>query len=310
MNKQMAEEEETLSPGEPDKEEESPYLRRQKSVAVRRNRVDRRWRWVILWGGVAAPVAVAACLLANFALSSPRFVLRSADDVLVTGIHFVSRDEVLNALGLPLHAGAAASGANVFRLSLEAKREQVESIAWVRSATLMRVLPGRLLVQVVERTPVAFANVDGRVSLVDDEGTLLDKPENSSFDFPVISGLDAAKNPEERRARMALYLEFARQLGEEIPRSGWLVSEADLTDPDDLTTLLVQGHDTLQVHFGHENFTERFHTFLSLLPELHKSNAQIDSVDLRYRNQVVVNPHAASASAPAADAGESKTLKE
>lgn len=309
MDQPVAEEEKTLSPGELDREEESPYLRRQKSVAVRRGRVARPWRWALLWGAAMVPAAIAVYLVASFALLSPRFRLHSADDVLVMGTHFVSRDEVINALGLPLHAGAGP-GVSVFSLSLEAKRKQVESIAWVRIATLTRILPDRLLVQVMERTPVAFASAGGHVSLVDDEGTLLDKPENSSFDFPVITGLDSARDLEERRGRMALYLEFSRQLGEEIPRSGWLVSEADLADPDDLTALLVQGHDTLQVHFGHESFMERFRTFLLLLPELRKSNAQIDSVDLRYRNQVVVNPHAPGPTRPAADASGPQTLKE
>ncbi len=309
MAKQLVMEEEIISPEELDTEEESPYLRRQKAVAVRRNRVGRRWRWAVFGGAVLAPVAIAAGLLVSYALSSPRFELHSTDDVLVAGTHFVSRDEVLNALGLPLHAGAG-SGVNVFRISLGAKRGQLESIPWVRSATLMRVLPGRLSVQITERTPVAFANADGRVSLVDDEGILLDKPENSSFDFPVITELDAAKNPEDRRSRMGLYLEFTRQLGEEVLRSGWMVSEADVADADDLTVLLAQGRETLQVHFGHEKFTERFHTFLSLLPELHKSNTQIDSVDLRYRNQVVVNPRAPGVASPATETGKSQTLKE
>ena len=305
----MREEEKALSPEELDGEEESPYLRRQKAVAVRRHRLWWGWRWVLFFTAVVAPVGITSYYLTTFALSSPRFELHSADDVQVTGNQFVSREEVANALGLPLHAGRGP-GIKVFRLSLEAERKQVEAIAWVRSAALTRILPNRLLVHVTERTPVAFANAGGQVGLVDSDGVLLDKPESASFDFPVITGLDSNASLDECRTRIALYQDFMRQLGEEISHSGWMVSEADLADGDDLKALLVQGRETLRVHFGHENFLEHFHTFLALLPELRKSNAPLDSVDLRYRNQVVVNPQGRTQPPPAGGAKASQTLKE
>ena len=287
-------------PGELTTEEESPYLRRQKAVSVRRGRISRRLRW-ILWGlAVLVPVGLAGYGLATFALTSSCFVLYSADDVVVTGNRFVSREEVLNALRLPLGTKPGA-GINVFRLPLEEKRRLVESIPWVQSAALTRAFPHRLVVQVTERSPVAFVNREGRVGLVDAEGMVLEKPENSAFDFPVLTGLEVAQGADDRRARLALYSEFMTQLGEESPRSGWMISEVDLRDGDDLKALLVQGRETIEVHFGHEEFLERFRSFLALLPELRKGNQKLDSVDLRYRNQIVVNPQAPTAAPAPAD---------
>jgi cell division protein FtsQ len=285
----MKEREDIPSPGELDLSEASPYLRRQKPVAIRRSRFSRRLRWAVMAMAVLSLVSMAGFLLADFALSSPRFVLNSSDDVSVTGNHFVSREEILSSLGLPQGAGWGA-GVNVFRLSLEAKRQQLESIPWVQSASLTRVLPHRLAVHVVERTPVAFVNVGGRVGLVDGEGILLEKPESASFDFPVLTGLDTAGNLDERLARLVLYQEFRRQVELEAARSGWVISEVDLAAPDDLKALLVRDRETIQVHFGHQDFLERFHSFLALMPELRKVNRKVDSVDLRYRSQIVVNP--------------------
>ena len=309
MGRQLEEEEKALTPQGLDGEEESPYLRRQKAVTVRRRRLWRGRLWILFFATVVAPVGITSYFLTTFVLSSPRFELHSADDVQLIANQFVSREEVANALGLPVRAGNGP-GLKVFRLSLEAQRQQVEAIAWVRSAALTRVFPNRLVVHVVERTPVAFANVGGHVSLVDSDGVLLDKPESAFFDFPVITGLDSNAGSDECRTRIALYKEFMRQLGDEIAHSGWIVSEADLSDGDDLKALLVQGRETLQVHFGHENFLQHFHTFLALLPELRKSNAPLDSVDLRYRNQVVVNPQGRTPAPPAGDVEASQTLKE
>ena len=292
-----------------DGEEESPYLRRQKAVTVRRRRL--RWgrRWVLFFALVVAPVGITGYFLTTFVLSSSRFELRSADDIQMVSNQFVSREEVATALGVPLHGGKGP-GLKALGISLEAERKRVEAIPWVQSAVLTRVFPNRLVVHVVERTPVAFANFGGHVGLVDNEGVLLDKPESAFFDFPVITGLDLGAGSEKCRARLALYQDFMRQVGDEIVHSGWIVSEADLSDGEDLKALLVQGRETVQVHFGHESFLQHFRTFLALLPELRKSNAPIDSVDLRYRNQVVVSPQGRSPAPPAGDSEAAPIMKE
>lgn len=295
-----------------DGEQESPFRRRQKAVQVRRSRFSRRVR-VLLAGAffgvfVLLPVGYAGYRLATFALTSPRFMLSSVADIPVAGNRFVSRDEVVNALAIPWD-GTPGNGVNIFRISVGEKRKQVEAIPWVRSASVARGFPHRLRVHVVERTPVAFVNMGGRVKLVDSEGVVLERPENAAFDFPVLAGLDAAGGAAERQKRLALYQEFARQLAD-VPSSGWLVSEVDLADADDLKALLVQGRETLLVHFGNKDFFERFHNFLTLLPEVRKGNSKIESVDLRYRNQIVVNPVAAATGgsldpgAPPGSAGE------
>jgi hypothetical protein len=139
--------------------------------------------------------------------------------------------------------------------------------------------------------------VGGRISLVDGDGMLLDKPDNGVFDFPVIYGLDNLASLDERRAHLTFYLDFMEQLGKEAPNSGWMISEVYLADAEDLKALLIRGHQTVQVHFGQRDFLQRFRNFLVLLPEIQKSNDKLDSVDLRYRNQVIVDPQTPPSSA-------------
>ncbi len=286
---EMAESDALPLPGELDSPEESPYLRRQKSVPVRRSRISRRVRIALFVVAVLLPVGFVGYGIATFALTSSFFVLSSADNIVVTGNNFVSRDEVLGALGLPL-TGHVNSGTNVFHMSLDGERRSVETLPWVRTAAVTRILPNALLVHVTERIPVAYTSVGGRISLVDADGMLLDKPENGVFDFPVVYGLENIPGLDDRRARLALYMEFMRELGTEAPRAGWLISEVYLADAEDLKALLIQGQQTVQVHFGQRDFAERFQRFLNLLPEIRQSNDKIDSVDLRYRNQVIVDP--------------------
>lgn len=275
-----------------DAEEESPYRRRSKAVSVRRGRwgsVRRALRWGGLLLFVLIPAGYAGYRLALYGLTSERFMLFSPDDVIVRGNGYVSRGEVLNVLGIT-RGGQVQARFNMFRFPLEEKRRLVESIPWVRTASLARGFPHRLVVEIVERTPVAFVNVDGSVKLVDDEGVILEKPNEGEFAFPVLTGLEAAAGPEERHARLALYQQFGRELEEAAPNSGWVISEVDLGDADNLKAILVRRRESILVHFGHGDFRARFANFLALLPEVRRAHARIDSIDLRYRNQVVVNP--------------------
>jgi cell division protein FtsQ len=288
---------EILLPDKLEEGDESPYRRRQKPLRVRRHfsqNLGRILRWSLIGLVILAPLAYGTFRLIRYLRDSPRFEIRSARDVVVEGDQYVSPDEVMNALGLP--STDARYGVNIFRLSLDEMRSRVESISWVKSATLTRAFPHRLIVRLVERTPVAFVNVGGQVKLVDGDGMILEKPEHGTFAFPVIEGLEAASDTTDRRARMALFQTFQRQMSDQVAASGWIVSEVDLSDADDLKAVLVQGEDTILVHFGRQGFAERFHDFLVLIPEMRKNNARIYSVDLRYRNQVVVNPQRSSSS--------------
>jgi cell division protein FtsQ len=282
------EDEATPLPGDLDAEDESPYLRRQKAMAVRRRRFSVRARWVVVNFAALLAAGAVSYALVSFALHSPRFLLTSADDILVDGNRYVSRQEIVRALGFPA-TGPVRAPVNLFRLSLAEKRKQVEAIPWVRSASLARAYPHRLAVHVVERVPVAFANVAGRLKVVDGDGLFLEKPERAEFDFPVVSGLEIAPALTERKQRLALYQDFVGGVAEEAQKSGWMISEVNLGDADDLRALMIQGPDTIEFHFGDRGFAERFGNFLAMLPEVRKTNARLDSVDLRYQNQIVVN---------------------
>jgi cell division protein FtsQ len=278
--------------GAEEKDQPTPYMRRSRAVAVRRGGLRgglrRLARWLFLAFLALLPLSAGGYMLARYAVNSPSLEMNSPDDVTLEGNHYVSREEILNALGVPVrHSG---SGINIFRMSLRSQERQVQAIPWIRSATIVRSYPHHLAVYVAEREPVAFASVGGQIKMVDQNGVLLDTPDKGHFDFPILRGLDAHADPRGRKAQVDLYREFMRETSDQVSRSGWIVSEVNVSDPDDLQALLVQGPQTLLVHFGSQNFLARFENFLTILPELRNANSPIDSVDLRYNNQVVVNP--------------------
>ena len=279
-------------PNEMDSSTETPYMRRSRAVAVRQSRVPQGIRRFVWWGGVIifilVPIGAGGYLLGAYLLTSPRFQVAAPVDVVVEGNHYVSKEEVLTALGV--HGGNSGGGSNIFRKSLVEREEQVESIPWVRAATVVRSYPHHLVVYVTERKPVAFVDVGSQILMVDQQGVVLDPPEKGRFNFPVIKGLDFQGSPADRRVQLNLYEEFMRETSGKMATSGWTISEVDLSDASNLKALLVQNGQTLLVYFGNAGFLKRFENLMTVLPQLRRTNARIDSVDLRFRDQVVVNP--------------------
>jgi cell division septal protein FtsQ len=270
-------------------DQSSPYRRRERPVVVRRKQ-----------GGIASillRVALLDFLLPSLVIYGVyRGSLRAArssclqldpeTDVSLAGNHFVPKGRVFDVLGFDGKAGAP----RITALNLAAERNEVEDLPWVKSATVSRIFPHRLEVKLIERQPVAFANVSGRIELVDADGMFLQIPAKTTFDFPVLYGLDSVASKAERKDRLDLYMEFLKETRNEIPGSGWVISEGDCSSRDDLQLLLVQGSQTIRVHFGNQDFAQSFETFVTLAPRVLQNYSKIDSMDLRYRNEAVIDP--------------------
>lgn len=272
-------------------EEPSPYRRRQQAVGVRRGRQDGKARIArLILLDILLPLAIigAAYRISTHAMNSRRFLLHPDQDVALAGNHYVSRTEVMNALGWGRLGTAQAP--NVFDMGLAEARKRLEAIPWVESATVSRIFPNRLIVNIIERTPIAFVDVGGHLELVDKEGVFLQPPGKAAFDFPVLYGLDPASTPAQRKALLGSYLRFLQETQDDIARSGWMISEVNLSDPSDLKLLMVQGRETVLAHFGGKDFPSRFQTFARVAPKALADNPRIDSMDMRYNGEVVVDP--------------------
>ena len=278
-------------------EDDSPFLyrRRDKPVGVRRQRARPVAKvFVVAVLNILVPFVIlyGVYRLAVYASYSEGFLLGTRQSISLGGNHVVSRDRLFGALGLIGLGGE--SRLNLFRLNLAAERQRVEEIPWIKSAVITRIFPNRLIVSIVERTPVAFANVAGHIELVDCDGAFLPMPPEGSFDFPVLDGLASAVDTVQRKELLNRYLQFSAETRGEVAGSGWKVSQADLSHPDDLRILLVQGHQTILVHFGENDFIQRFKTFMSIVPRVLQSYPRINTMDLRYHNEIVVDPDTAS----------------
>src|SRR5437762_1070893 len=270
-----------------DAEKESPFLRAQKRVPVRRGPLPKKTAARLLWAvaaiAIAAGTAVGASVLYHYGEHSWRFRLESSDDIEMAGLGNVTRSQVMEVLGGDI-------GRNIFYIPLDQRQKQLEQIPWVESASVMRFAPNRIKVQIHERTPVAFARVGSKISLIDPGGVLMDLSSKKKYSFPVIVGMNSGEPLSTRAARMKIYNDVLRELDSGGTHYSQELSEVDLTDPEDVKILTNDPDGEVLVHLGSSDYLNRFKIYVAHLREWRQQFEKLESVDLRYDRQIVVNP--------------------
>lgn len=96
-------------------------------------------------------------------LASAGFVVR---EINVVGRRETAPEDLLAAVGL-------RRGQPILFFDALAARQRVEQIPWVQKATIQRVLPDTIIVNITERRPFARWQIEGKQVLVDIEGKVL-----------------------------------------------------------------------------------------------------------------------------------------
>jgi cell division protein FtsQ len=293
-----------------DVDEESPFLRGQKRVPARRNSLPRKTASRLLWATAVAAIlcvaAIAAAGLYEYGERSWRFRVQSSDNIDVSGMQNVTKAQIMEVMGADI-------GRNIFFVPLAQQKAQLEQIPWVESASVMRFVPNRLKVEIHERTPVAFARVGPRISLIDAGGTLMELPQKHKYSFPVILGMNPGEPLSTRAPRMKAYNELVQELDSGGARYSQDLSEVDLTDLENLKIRVNDPAGDVLVELGSSEYLKRYKTYVGHVQEWRQQFQKLESVNLRYDNQVIVNPDmegrpkqpalAASAARAAAAAG-------
>jgi cell division protein FtsQ len=272
-----------------DVEQESPFLRGQKRVSVRRGSLPRKAATGLTWGLLALVVVFASsagvAALYHYGERSWRFRIESSDDIEIAGLQNVTRYQIMEVMGGDI-------GRNIFFVPLTTRKQALEKIPWVQSASVMRFVPNRLRIEIHERTPVAFARIGSKILLIDPVGTLMELPAagKRKYSFPVILGMNPGEPLSTRTPRMKIYNDVISQLNGGGARYSQDLSEVDLSDPEDVKVLASDPQGEVLVHLGSSNYLERYKIYVSHVREWRQQFDKLESVDLRYDRQIVVNP--------------------
>jgi cell division protein FtsQ len=278
-----------------DDEEEAQFLRTQKRIPVRRGPIPRKTAgWIktaLIVAGMTIPVAGLGYAGYDYGTHASRFHINSSDNIEISGVSNASRAQVMDVAREDIIAR------NVFSVSLDERRKKLEQIPWVESAKVMRLLPNRIVISITERTPVAFVQIGSRIHLIDAGGVVMGLPaiRQSKYSFPVIHGIAEADPLSSRAAVMKIYNRMAGELSSGEGENAQFmrqVSEVDLGDPEDVKATVNDAGGTVLIHLGASDFLERYKLLAAHIGEWRQQFKNVESVDLRYEGQIVVNPDA------------------
>jgi cell division protein FtsQ len=161
---------------------------------------------VLLLAGSAAFGIVKGGHLDEFisALSDTRNAMANSagfriTTVAINGRRQLSQDEVLAS-------GGVNGRSSLLFLDATAVRDRLKANPWIAEATVLKLYPGQLQIDIVERTAFALWQQDGRLSVISDDGTVLEPYLSRSFvTLPLVVGKGAETHARDFLALLARY---------------------------------------------------------------------------------------------------------
>jgi cell division protein FtsQ len=161
---------------------------------------------VLLIAGSAAFGIVKGGHLDDFisALSDTRNALANSagfriTTVAINGRKQLTQDEVLAS-------GGVNGRSSLLFLDAAAVRDRLKANPWIAEATVLKFYPGQLQIDIVERSAFALWQQDGRLSVISDDGTVLEPYLSRRFlSLPLVVGKGAETHARDFLALLARY---------------------------------------------------------------------------------------------------------
>ncbi len=190
----------------------------------------------------------------------------------VSGLHRVSENEIFARVGY-------APGTNVLQVNLEETRKAVEEILWVRHATIQRVWPNEIVISLVERQPIALARINSEIYQVDIEGVVLSPDVLTEINAPILDGLHVG-DPEGNEIKIDIYREIVEAIGESN------LSEVHVGESGEVS--VVPTENPILIDLGLTSHRDRWEKYVGLSVRIHEDYPDAFRVDLRFRDQVII----------------------
>ena len=217
-------------------------------------------------------------LIANVERLSRNLMLSSGitvTEVIVTGRRNTEQSDIATAL-------AVSRGDLMLDVLPQSARERIEALGWVRSATVLRQFPDKVLVNLVERRPFALWQRDGRVSLIDREGQVISSKDLAGFGgLPVIVGEDA---PQHVGALVSV-----------LARNPTLLAQLDAATRVSARRWDIRLRSGMDIRLPQHGVAEAWDLLASLITEHRLLERDVIAIDLRVKDRLAIRLAPASA---------------
>jgi cell division protein FtsQ len=176
-------------------------------------------------------------------------------------------------------------GRSIYLVPLEARREALRQVPWVRDASVARIWPNRLVVDITEREPVAFVTLSrSRFALIDADGEIL-PPTPDQYNLPVLTGVGPNDDTARRKEAVQRMLRVAADLGEAAMQD---VSEVDVSQPANIAVVRPYRDRAVRLLLGDRNYGLRYRNFVNHFAEVDARLPGGKIIDLRLEDRITV----------------------
>ncbi|MBK8552733.1 MAG: FtsQ-type POTRA domain-containing protein [Ignavibacteria bacterium] len=222
------------------------------------------------------------------------------DKITLTGNYTISREEIFSIARL--NDSIISSD----EINIDLIQDRISKHPEIKKAFVSRELPSEIKIEVIERRPVAILNGENEIKLIDDELEIFPfKNSSKLYDLPVISGVrienhtNPMKKYNEEDLRLALFIILNTYKDSKAVYNN--ISEVNLSDT--AKAVIYLSEDSSPFYFPRKykesisnkeyqklllNKLEVFECYLKQSLDNHLKK-QINYVDLRYENEVIVN---------------------
>lgn len=258
-----------------------PAKRRKASIAPQLTR-----RRLIIASGAFVLVAglslYAFQVLEQFLIRDVRFTVATPDGapeqvIRITGAAHASTRMIEGVF-------AEDFGRSLYLVPMEERLATMRTVDWVRDASIARIWPNRLVVNVIERTPVAFVTLPpSRFAMIDAEGEIL-PPAQDRFNLPVLTGVKTSDTLADRRLAVERMLRLTSDLGDAIKD----ISEIDVSQPENIAIFRPHDGRIVKLLLGDRDYAQRYQTFLNHMADIDARAPRSKVLDLRLEDRITV----------------------
>ncbi|OHE23223.1 MAG: hypothetical protein A2Z43_04975 [Syntrophobacterales bacterium RBG_19FT_COMBO_59_10] len=267
---------------------------------AKKNRLKRRagdvlretGRAILLTGAVAV-VAIVFLAAFDFMIRSPFFSVR---ETVVRGCKELTEKDII-ALA------AVRSAPNILSLNIEAMARRIRVNPWIRHVSVGREFPGRLVIVIQERKPVALLEKGNALYLLDNDGTPFKKLEAGEVnDLPVLTGLIRAGRVDEALLKSVLALLNTLAAAKDVPPIG-VVSEIHGNETFGLSLFTDAG---LCLQLGFDGYETKLKRLTPVMEDLDKKNLKSAFLLIDLNDPAKINVQRRNIMGPEGPAGKGK----
>lgn len=234
---------------------------------------------VVSWVTVVSLIAVTGYEIYGVVA---RTTFLKLERIEINNLKRLTQDEILAQSGVKV-------GDGMLGLSLNTIGDQLGKNPWVAKVKIRRYMPNTLIIEIVEREPVAIANM-GYLYYVDTNGDVF-KPltVGDRLDYPVITGVneeDLTRDP--AGAKVALKEALALM---DLLRQGTALKLNDVSEihyDKGFGFTLFALNRGIPVRLGTGDLPGKMQRLARIYPQLQEQMASLEYIDLDYNDKIIV----------------------